>query len=170
MLDGNGRQITTIEQVRLNVYCSANPRNRLGGTKSGTWPSLGPSSLTWNTFPSSKLSRESRSPDCPTPTMIVNSGHGVHLYWRLVEPITDLAAWKSFQKRLIQLLGSDPAIHDPPRMMRLPGFENLNGVPAPCRIIDADGDRRYSLAEIDSVLPPARTPVRPSSSDRPSLR
>ena len=98
--------------------------------------------------------------------MIVNSGHGIHLYWRLVEPMTDLEAWRTLQKRLIQLLGSDPSIHDPPRIMRLPGFVNLNGAPAPCRIIDADGDRRYGLAEIDAVLPPLEhqsVPAAPTS-------
>ena len=119
----HGRQIRTIEQVRLNVYCSANPRNRLGGTKSedvalarSIFADLEHVSL------EQAVERIEKS-RLPKPTMTVNSGHGIHLYWRLVEPITDLAAWKTLQKRLIQLLGSDPAIHDPPRIMRLPGFD-----------------------------------------------
>ena len=39
-------------------------------------------------------------------------------------------------------------------------------MPAPCRIIDADGDRRYGLAEIDAVLPPLEhqsVPAAPTS-------
>ena len=56
----------------------------------------------------------------PTPTAIVDSGHGVHLYWRLTEPLSP-AAWTAAQVALNRLLGSDPTIKDPPRIMRMPG-------------------------------------------------
>jgi hypothetical protein len=73
--------------------------------------------------------------------MIVVSGHGVHLYWRLLEPITNLGRWTAIQKRLIEMFGADKAIHDPARMMRLPGFMNVNGDPSRCYIHDADPGR-----------------------------
>ena len=69
----------------------------------------------------------------PEPTVVILSGHGVHAYWRLVEPMTNLAEWTAIQKRLIDLLGSDKSIHDPPRIMRLPGFLNVKREPhVPC--------------------------------------
>ena len=150
----HARQISTIEQARLNVYCSANPRNRLGGTKSEDVAVARSLFADLENISAGQAVEKIKKSGLPTPTMTINSGHGIHLYWRLVEPMTDLEAWRTLQKRLIQLLGSDPSIHDPPRVMRLPGFVNLNGVPAPCGIIDADEDRRYGLAELDAVLPP----------------
>ena len=36
--------------------------------------------------------------------MVVNSGHGVHLYWRLLEPILDLEVWTSIQKLVNHIL------------------------------------------------------------------
>jgi hypothetical protein len=60
----------------------------------------------------------------PTPTAMVFSGGGHHAYWRLSEPITDLRRWTAIQKGLIAALHSDKAIHDPPRIMRLPGYFN----------------------------------------------
>jgi hypothetical protein len=72
----------------------------------------------------------------PTPTLIVSSGHGAHAYWRLTEPLTDLAAWTETQKDLIDLLHSDKVIFNPERLMRLPGFLNLKGDPVPVRIVE----------------------------------
>jgi hypothetical protein len=83
--------------------------------------------------------------DLPTPTLVIASGHGVHAYWRLAEPITDMALWTRWQKRLIALLGSDGAIHDPARIMRLPGFLNHKEPVAACSIVDDDPARIYDL-------------------------
>jgi len=78
----------------------------------------------------------------PAPSLVIHSGHGVHGYWRLVEPITDLAEFTRLQKGLIALLGSDKAIHDPPRIMRLPGLMNVKREPhVPCCIVEANGER-----------------------------
>lgn len=103
----------------------------------------------------------------PQPSMIVLSGHGVHFYWRLTKPITNLAGWTAIQKRLIWLLGSDPAIHDPARVMRVPGFLNVNGdTPVLCTIHEADPERRYGLRELVSFLPPS--PPEPPKPDLPA--
>ena len=29
----------------------------------------------------------------PTPTLVLNSGHGAHCYWRLTQPLNELAKW-----------------------------------------------------------------------------
>ena len=105
----------TIERVRLNVYCSANPRNRIGGSKSEDVAVARSVFADLEHVSFEQAVEKIKKSGLPTPTMIVNSGHGIHLYWRLIEPITDLGEWKSFQKRMIQVLGSDSTIHDPPR-------------------------------------------------------
>jgi len=87
----------------------------------------------------------------PAPTLVVASGHGVHVYWRLAEALSDLAQWRARQKALIQKLGSDDKIHDAPRVMRLPGFTNTKPPLAPCTIVQCHPERRYSFGE----FPPA---------------
>jgi KaiC/GvpD/RAD55 family RecA-like ATPase len=88
----------------------------------------------------------------PTPSLIANSGHGIHAYWRLAGPVTGLDRWRILQKRLIATVGSDPAIHNPERIMRAAGFENTKREPhAPAFIVQAGGGV-YSLDEIEPHL------------------
>lgn len=63
------------------------------------------------------------------PTLILNSGHGLHAYWRLSEPLTDLGKWEQMQQKLISTLHSDKTIKNPERIMRLPGFQNTKRKP-----------------------------------------
>lgn len=60
----------------------------------------------------------------PEPNLYVHSGNGIHVYWRLVEPIFDLSVWTGMQERLNARLEADPVIKNPERIMRLPGFIN----------------------------------------------
>jgi hypothetical protein len=55
------------------------------------------------------------------PHMIVSTSPGRWHLYMLVDRFP-LALFKPGQKRLIKLLGSDPSVHDLPRVMRLPGF------------------------------------------------
>ena len=59
----------------------------------------------------------------PLPDLTVFSGHGVHCYWRLLEPLAP-ERWQIVQKRLIAALQSDSACGNPERLLRLPGFLN----------------------------------------------
>jgi hypothetical protein len=80
----------------------------------------------------------------PNPTLVISSGHGVHTYWRLNEPVEDLNNWRQLQERLIAALASDKSIKNPERIMRLPGFLNVKREPyTECFIIytDVDYDR-----------------------------
>ena len=103
----------------------------------------------------------------PSPTLTLASGHGIHAFWRLKEPMQDLVAWSWVQKQLIRLLRSDQAIHDPARLMRLPGYANLKKPKAICRVIEADPSRRY-----DWVLLRTKwfTPNNPSAMKRSVLK
>jgi hypothetical protein len=73
----------------------------------------------------------------PQPTMIIDSGHGIHLYWRFTEPL-EPSRWIRGMKLLSAALGSDAAIKNPERVMRLPGLLNNKPPAAPCRILSHD--------------------------------
>lgn len=60
----------------------------------------------------------------PEPSLYLNSGNGIHVYWRLGTPIIDIAVWTGMQERLNARLEADPVIKNPERIMRLPGFIN----------------------------------------------
>jgi hypothetical protein len=88
----------------------------------------------------------------PHPTAILKTPKGVHAYWRLEEPVQDLRRWTRVQKAIIQAVGSDPSVHDAPRVMRLPGFACRKPL-AQGRItelVDVDAGRTYSLEEFPS--------------------
>lgn len=57
------------------------------------------------------------------PDMIVESGRGMHFYWLANDIPRD--QFSAAQKHLINKLGTDKAIHDLPRVMRLPGTLHL---------------------------------------------
>lgn len=89
----------------------------------------------------------------PDPTAIVRTPKGVHAYWRLGEPIIDLQRWTRVQKAIIQAVGSDGAVHDAPRVMRLPGFACRKPM-AEGRItelVEVDAERIYALEEFPSA-------------------
>lgn len=62
------------------------------------------------------------------PTMTVTTGtvpnKRPHLYWRLEEPVMNMAEWSERQRGIAQALGGDMVI-DPPRIMRLGGTVNF---------------------------------------------
>ncbi len=142
--------------VPVNVYASANPRLTTGGRKADDVLLARSVFVDMDKTTVQEAVAKVHSAGLPPPTVTVDSGHGAHFFWRLLEPVTDLGEWSALQKRLIRLLESDPTIHDPPRIMRLPGFLNVNGNrPVPCSIHDADPGRRYALTDITRHLPPA---------------
>ena len=130
-----------------NVHIGANPRRRQGGKAADVALARSVFVDVENIGAAAARQRIEKA-GLPTPTVLLNSGHGAHAYWLLDVPIMDLAEWTRAQKHLIRLLGSDPAIHDPPRLMRLPGFTNHKPPAAQCALIDADGSRRYALADL----------------------
>lgn len=84
----------------------------------------------------------------PEPTVIVATGGGIHAWWRLQEPMTDLARWTEYQDALAQRLGSDRSVTDAPRIMRVPGFVNWKYPERPtCIVLECEPDNAYGLEE-----------------------
>jgi hypothetical protein len=80
-------------------------------------------------------------PDCwpRPPTAIVESSEDrYHVYWRVFGAPPD--AFSHVQKHVAVLLGSDPKVHDLPRVMRLPGFYHAKRKPFLSRLILVEPD------------------------------
>jgi hypothetical protein len=86
----------------------------------------------------------------PSPSIILFSGGGVHVYWLLTVPLEgERGLWPTAINRIALLLGSDTSIADLPRVMRAPDFRN-NKEKYPSRprstLYLADRSRRYDFA------------------------
>lgn len=87
----------------------------------------------------------------PTPDMVVESSPARwHAYW-FVEGLS-LEDFSWAQKALIQRYGADPAIHDLPRVMRVPGFLHRKGADFSVRIISLDEGSAFSGADMLATL------------------
>lgn len=139
-------------QHSQHIYVGANPRRVRGGTKSKDVACTRCLFVDFDGITIDEAKKRWLDASLPTPTITIASGHGVHAYWRLSEPVLDMAIWSKLQKKLIALLDSDPAIHDPARIMRLPGFTNYKEPVAACRIIDDDQGRIYNLKSLLPLL------------------
>jgi len=139
-------------QQKQHIYIGANPRRLRGGTRSKDVVCARCLFVDFDGITAGEARDRWHNAGLPTPTITIASGHGVHAYWRLSEPVNDMDLWSNLQKRLIALLDSDAAIHDPARIMRLPGFTNHKEPVAACRITDDDQARIYDLKYLMPLL------------------
>ena len=147
------------------VYFGANPRRRRGGKAED----VAIARCLFADFDGGTTVEQARirwAEACiPEPTVIVITGGGVHAWWRLQEPMEDLALWTQHQKALARRLGSDQSVTDAPRIMRLPGFVNWKYAHQPlCVVESCDPDNAYSLDEFPDptqFVEPAAAPVEP---------
>jgi RepB DNA-primase from phage plasmid len=70
----------------------------------------------------------------PAPTIIINSGGGLHVYWVLGTPINlraegEIQKTESLLRRLAAALGGDPAATDVSRVLRVPSTLNYKYTP-----------------------------------------
>lgn len=110
----------------FNIYVGANPRSRRRGTAEDV--ALARSHCADFDETGIKIGharQRVRDGGYPEPSVWVHSGRGLQCWWRLDEPIVAMDSWSRRQRRIIEKLGTDPRIHDPPRIMRLPGYHNL---------------------------------------------
>lgn len=90
------------------------------------------------------------------PSIVVRSNNGIHAYW-LVDDCS-LDDFRDAQKRLIAWYGSDQAIHDLPRVMRVPGYLHGKGVPFMVEMLQST-QRRHTLAQVMTGLPALPRPA-----------
>jgi hypothetical protein len=90
------------------------------------------------------------------PSIIVNSGHGYHLYWLLDMPVYDKSIMQLLLDRICAGLGSDKQTRLLTQILRPPETWNLKGIsegnlPLPVQVEEAPL-YRYSLKEVYSAL------------------
>ena len=96
------------------------------------------------------------------PTVMVCSGHGIHAYWVLQEPIGDLqrakATLSGFAKQIAQEMGYtdlDTHASEPARVLRVPGtFNHKNGARLPVEVIGGSGE----LYPLEALYSPQDAP------------
>ncbi|MDY3361208.1 MAG: DNA-binding response regulator [Clostridium celatum] len=89
--------------------------------------------------------------EIPRPTMIVDSGRGIHLYWRIKNaPYGALNTWQELQDFFyikLKELGADRKSTDAARVLRLPSSINSrNG--EKCRVLWQDNEEEYSMCDL----------------------
>lgn len=87
----------------------------------------------------------------PKPTMIVDSGRGIHVYWRIKNaPYQALKTWQELQDLFytkLKPLGADIRATDGARILRLPNTINSrNNVE--CRVMWQDNEAEYSMYDL----------------------
>ncbi len=95
----------------------------------------------------------------PMPDQLPIEPHGIvesspgkyHVYW-LVDGLP-LAQFKPVQQRIAAALGSDPAVCNLSRVMRLPGFVHHKGEPFVSRIIHESGGLPYAPERVLAAFP-----------------
>lgn len=89
------------------------------------------------------------------PSMVVQSGGGIHLYWMLREPVkkSDIATTEDVNHRIADQLGGDHASCDAARILRIPGTLNRKYSPARLCEVAEQNDFFYSLDDFLGILP-----------------
>lgn len=89
---------------------------------------------------------------CP-PTKVVDSGNGIHAYWRVTN--LDAMSYLRFQRRLMRLLKTDPAVGQLLQLMRLPNTWNTKKEGEYVKCVQLySSDVQYTAEQLDSALPP----------------
>lgn len=98
------------------------------------------------------------------PTAIVDSGHGLQVWWQFTEPVPAVeaqallarwaATWAGHARQRGWHLDN---VFDLARIMRLPGTTNRKAEPVPVKLLEADWTHTYGSDDIDQFLvdPPA---------------
>jgi RecA/RadA recombinase len=147
-------RINRDERSRVHAYFGANPRKQQGASES---EGVALARCLFADFDGGigvedALSRI-KAAGYPMPTAIIESGGGVHTWWRLTKPVHDSLAWSQRMKAMAAALGSDQAVHDWPRIMRLPGFINWKHSQRPlARLWDCDGTRVYGWESFEAAV------------------
>lgn len=90
--------------------------------------------------------------ECPAPTTIIDSGNGVHAYWKVSD--LDAISYLRLSRRFMRLLKTDEAVGQLFQLMRLPETWNTKSKENKhwCFKLH-DSDAEYSCEELDKFLP-----------------
>ena len=93
------------------------------------------------------------------PTFCINSGRGIHLYWRLAKPIEDqvgISQCENIMRKLCNMLGADPAPTHSASTLRIPGSINFKYEPPvqtdKVKAIQCDKLKDYNLSDFEDFI------------------
>lgn len=140
-------RINRDENQRVHAYFGANPRKSKNASQA---EGVALARCVFADFDGGVVVEDAlarvRAAGFPMPTAIIESGGGVHTWWRLAEPMTDAVAWHERMRAISSALGSDQSVCDWPRIMRLPGFVNWKYEQTPrAHLWDCDPTRIYAI-------------------------
>jgi replicative DNA helicase len=95
-----------------------------------------------------------------TPSAVISSGGGLHVYWFLNEPATkaDIPEVESTLRQLVNALEAEPEATDASRILRIPGTYNRKkdyDTPREVRLLYCHPEKRYNFEDIGDFLPKA---------------
>jgi len=116
------------------------------------------------------------------PSYVVDSGHGIHVYYSLHEPyVIETAEERQYvadiEQRFQQRIKAEAAkrhwsldtTKDLARLLRVPGTTNFKNDLLPVRVVECDLEARYSLEDFERYLPSdagVEQPLRSDGSNR----
>jgi KaiC/GvpD/RAD55 family RecA-like ATPase len=144
-------RINKDESQRVHAYFGANPRRAMGASQA---EGVALARCLFADFDGGVVVEDAlsrvKAAGYPMPTAILESGGGVHCWWRLEQPLEDAELWHLRMKAMSSALGSDQSICDWPRIMRLPGFINWKHEQRPlAHLYDCDATRVYRMSVFD---------------------
>ena len=162
-LPGMANTLTAENERGANLYVGVMPRKADG---LGTDGDCLPGRVVWADFDHIdpfKAGDIAAAKGMPSPSLVINSGHGAHLYWRLTN-LESPEAISRFVGDLAVYLGSDTTVKNPSRILRLPGFKNLKPPVATAELIHTKS-AEYGLQLLRSILPktPEPEPIKPTA-------
>ena len=128
--DHDSARILSFIANHLNedIYFGVATRKTYDGSKNGVsrithlW-----ADVDWKDFPRGQAEADEAIRSFPLkPSIIVSSGHGYHLYWRLLEPIPAAIEIEGYLKGIAKALGADRAAAELARILRVPGRFNYH--------------------------------------------
>lgn len=155
-----GEQINQYNKEGYNVYYLPNhPKvyvkgTTVDGTHIDAWDwVMCDFDLKDKAYPSKDAFIEALLESRVTPTTIVDSGNGIHAYWKVSN--LDPMSYLRFCRRLIRRFNTDDTIATLYRLMRTPGTINtkVKDKPVECFLL-TDTGTEYTCEELDKLLPP----------------
>lgn len=131
-----------------NVYIGVYARGKRNGTARGC-NSTGGLWLDFDDMSKAEVLERVERVGLPKPSIIVNSGHGIHTYWVLNQRAGNEAL--KLIKIMAENTGADLKATDKARVMRLPDTMNVKGKPTLCKVVEFS-HKKYKLKDIAEVL------------------
>ena len=130
-------------------YVGVAPRAKREGNK-GAVERVG---WLWADMDDSVLSAEGDKFLAFPPTMVVQSGHGKHVYWKLSEDLTGPEA-EELLKMLCDVFSADRPAAEYARILRVPGTTNKKqpDAPVPVELVYINTDRVFDVEDVRGYL------------------